>query len=91
MRFRLYIYLRYGKGVKSTSSLIRHINTCIILITLSSRQTSKLRVILEDNTTNCLDLPLDKKDINPRVSNHSKKEIKPASNDNDDIRPTNID
>ncbi len=93
MESRVYACLRCGKNVKSTSGLTRHVNTCKIPITLPSRQTSKSTIILEDNTTNCPDLPLDnnEKGISPRASNHGKERTRPASNNNEDIRPVDID
>ena len=91
MESRLYAYPRYGKSVKSTSSLIRYVNACKISITLSNRQSFKLIAILENNTTNCPNLPLDKEGISSRVSNHGKKGITLADNNNDNIRPANID
>ena len=92
MESRLYTYPRCGKGVKSTSGLTRHVNACKIPITLPSRQPSKPTAILEDNTTNRPDLPSDNEEgISPGVSNHGEEGIRPAGNDDEDIRPANID
>ncbi len=93
MESNLYAYLRCRKDVKFTSSLTRHVNTCKILITMPSHQLSKPIAILEDNTTNCLDLPSDnnKEGGGLGASNHSKKRIRLANNNNEDIKPANID
>ena len=86
---------RCGKGVKSTSGLIRHVNSCKIPIPLPSRQPSTLAPILEYNITNYPDLPSDnfEEDISPGVSNNSKEKIRPANinNNKEDIRPADID
>ena len=91
MESRLYACPRYGKDVKSTSGLTRYVNACKILITLPSCQPSKPTVILEDNITNCPDLPLDKEVINLGASNYGKEEIIPINKNDDKIRPANID
>ena len=95
MESKSYVCPRCGKGVKSTSSLTRHINSCKIPITLPSRQPSTLAPILKYNTTNHPDLPSDnfEEDISPRALNNGKKRIRPADIDNNkkDIKPVNID
>ena len=91
MESRLYANLRYRKDIKSTSGLTKHVNACIILITLPSYQPLKLTVILEDNTMNCLDLTLNKESINLKVSNYGKKRIKPVDKNDNNIKPANID
>ena len=78
------------KSVKSISGLIRHVNTWNILIILPSCQPSKLISILEDNMTNCLDLPSDKKSISQKAPNYNEEGIGSVGNNNEDIRPVNI-
>jgi Plavaka transposase len=95
MESRSYACPRCGKGVKSTSGLTRHVNACKIPITLPSRQPSTLAPILEYNTTNYPDLPLDnfEKDNSLGASNNGEERIRPADIDNDeeDIRPADLD
>ena len=61
---------------------------------MPSRQSSNPELILDNNTTNPLDLPSDnnKEDISPGASNNDKKGIRPANIDNDkeDIKPADI-
>ena len=91
MESRLYACLRCKKDVKSISGLTRHVNACKIPITLSSHQPPKQIRIFEDNMTNRPNLPSDGEDISPKASNYSEKRIKLAGNNNDNIRPVNID
>lgn len=95
MKSRSYMCLGCRKGVKLTSSLIRHVNTYKISITLPSRQPSNLASILEYNTTNHLNLPSDnnEENISLETSNNGKKRIRLTDIDNDekDIRPADID
>lgn len=89
------MYIRYKKGIKSTSSLIRYINTCKILITLPTSQSSNSISILEYNSHNWLNFLSDnnKKDINLGILNNSKVWIKSVNinNDKEDIKLINID
>lgn len=87
------MYSRYGKGVKSISSLIRHVNVGKIQITLSSYQLSKPIVILEDNITNCPDLlsDINNESIRLEISNYGEKRIRLVDNNNKDIRLADID
>ena len=92
----LYMCLRYGKGVKSTSGLTRHINVCKIPISLPCCQLSNPDLVLDYNTTNPLDLPLDhnQKGITPEVSNHGDLEgirLANIGNNKKDIRSADID
>ena len=86
---------RCRKGVKSTSGLISHINTCKILITLPNCQLSNPKLMLDYNTTNLLDLPSDKnkENISLETSNNGKKGIKLIDMDNnkEDFRSGDID
>lgn len=87
MESNLYVYPRYGKGVKFISRLTKYINTYKIPIILPRRQTSTLASILKSNTTNYLDLLSDnfEKDISPKVPNNNKEDIRSANitaNDN---------
>ena len=86
---------RYGKGVKFTSGLKRHINAHKIPITLSSCQPLNPKLVLDYNTTNLLKLPSDnnKEDISPEASNNGEERIKLAdiNNDKKDIKCVNID
>lgn len=93
MESKLYACPRCGKDINSTSDLTSHVNTCKIPITLPSCQPSKLTAVLEDNTTHHSNLPSDKnkEGISPGASNRSEKRIRPADNDNEDIRPVDID
>ena len=95
MESKLYACLRYGKGVKSTSGLTRHVNAYKIPITLPSCQPLNLEPVLDNNTTNPLDLLLDnnEEDISPGASNNGEKRIKLADIDNnkEDIRPADMD
>ncbi len=96
MESRLYVCPRCGKGVKSTSGLTRHVNSCKIPVTLPSCQPFTPVPILEHNTTNHLGLPSDyfEEDISPGVSNNDEEEIKPADtidNDDENSRPADID
>lgn len=93
MKSRLYACPRYRKIVNSTSGLTRYVNICKIPITLPNGQASKPTVILEDNTTNWLDLPSNnnEENISPRASNHKEQGIKPTDNNDKDIRSANID
>ena len=96
MESRLYVCPRCGKGVKSTSSLTRHVNACKIPISLLCCQSSNPDLVLNYNTTNPLDSPSDnnKEGITPEISNHSNSEkTRPANigNDKEDIRPVDID
>ncbi len=96
MESRLYTCPRFGKDVKSTSGLTRHVNACKIPITLPSCQSSTPTLILEYNMTNHPDLPSDyfKKDISPEESNNNKEVIRPADttgNDDENSRPADID
>ena len=58
---------------------------------MPSCQPPKSIIILEDNIINCLDLLPDKEDISLKASNHGKKRIRSACNNNDNIRLANID
>ncbi len=96
MESRLYACPRYGKGVKSTSGLTRHVNACKIPVTLPSCQPSTPAPILDYNTTNHPDLPSDyfEEDISPGASNNDEEEIRPADitgNDDENSRPADID
>ncbi len=96
MESRLYVCPRCGKGVKSTSGLTRHVNTCKIPVTLPSCQPSTPAPILQYNTNNHPDLPCDyfKEDISPGASNNDKEEIRPVDttgNDNENSIPAGID
>ena len=95
MESKLYLYPRYGKKVKSISGLTRNVNICKMPITLPSCQSSNPKPILDDNTTNLLELLLDnnEKDISSGTSNNGKKKIRSADIDNnkEDIRPIDID
>ena len=96
MESRLYVCQRCGKGVKFTSGLRRHVNACKIPISLLCRQLSNPDPVLDYNTINPLDLPLNnnKKGITPEVSNHGDLEgTRPANigNDKEDIRLADID
>ncbi len=101
MESRLYICPRYGKSVKSTNGLIRHVNACKILVTLPNCLPSTPVLILEYNTTNHSDLLSGyfKEDISSGTSNNDKEEIRFAdtigndyengkSADRDDQKPT---
>ena len=96
MESRLYMCLRCGKGVKSTSGLTRHVNACKIPISLLFRQSSNPDPVLDYNMTNPLDSPSDnnKEGITPEVSNYGDSEgTRPANigNNEEDIRPADID
>ncbi len=93
MESRLYACPRCRKSVKSTSCLTRHVNACKIPITLLSCQPLEPTVILKDNTTNRPDLPSDNNEesISPGASNHGEERTKLAGNNNEDIRPADID
>ena len=87
---------RYGKSVKSTSSLTRHVNTFKVPISLPYCQLSNPDPVLNYNTTNPPDLPSDndKEGITPEVFNYGDlKGTRPANigNNKEDIRPANID
>lgn len=75
MESKSYMYLRYRKDFKFTSSLIRYLNTYKTLITLLSYQTFILALISEYNITNYLELLLNnfKENINLKALNDSKK------------------
>ena len=95
MESRLYTCLRCGKSVKSTSGWTRYVNACKIPLTLPSCQPLNPKPVLDDNTTNLLDLPSDnnEENISPRALNNGKKSIRLADMDNnkEDIKPANID
>ncbi len=96
MESKLYACPRYGKNVKSTSGLTRHINACKIPLILPSCQTSTPAPILKYNTTNHSDLPSNyfEEDISPRTSNNNEVEIRPAdtrNNDDKNSRAADID
>lgn len=95
------MYQRYGKAVKSTSGLTKHVNAFKIPITLPSCQPSKQVAILEYNITNSSNLSSDnnKKNISSGVFNNGNKYIRPEQADttgsNDDgnidyLRPTTL-
>ena len=89
---RLYLCPKYGKDIKFTSGLTRHVNTCKIPISLPCYQLSNPDLILDYNTTNLLDLLLDnnKKGITLEVLNYVDLErTRPADigNNIEDIRP----
>ncbi len=91
-----YAYPRFRKGVKSTSSLTKHVKACKIPVTLPSCQPSTPAPILDYNTTNHPDLPSDyfEEDISPGASNNDKKEIRlpdTMGNDDENSRPADID
>lgn len=48
MKSILYMFSRCRKAIKSTSDLIRHINTCKIPITLLYYQSLNQKLLLED-------------------------------------------
>ena len=80
----------------STSSLIGHVNSYKILITLPSRLPSTPAPIFEYNITNHPNLPSDnfKEDMSLRVPNNNKEEIRLAdtiSSFNRYSKPANID
>ncbi len=96
MESRLYACPKCEKGVKSTSSLTKHINACKIPVILPYCQPSTLAPILEYNTINHPDLPSDyfKEDISLGISNNDEEEIRPADttgHDDENSRPANID
>ncbi len=96
MESRLYICPRCGKGVKSTSGLIRYVNVYKIPITLPSCQLSTPAPILEYNMTNYPNSSSDyfKKDVSLETSKNNEEEIRPAHithNDNENSRPPDID
>lgn len=73
--------------------LISYVNAYKITITLPSCQLSKPTAMLENNIINYLYLPSNnnKEDISLRASTYGKKRMRLASNNNEDIRPANID
>lgn len=91
---RLYIYSKYEKDIKPISGLTKHVNTCKIPIFLRCCQLLNLNLILNYNTTNLLNLPLDnnKEDITIKISNNNEKKIKliNINNNKKDIRSANI-
>lgn len=95
MKFRLYVCLKYEKGIRSIIKLTRYINVCKILNFLLYCHLSNPEPALDYNTTYLLDLLSDnhKEDISLRRSNNSKKEIKLADMDSNekDIRSVDID
>ena len=58
---------------------------------MPSHQLPKPTAILEDNTTNYPNLPSDKESISSGASNDGKEGIRSMGNDNNNIRPANID
>ncbi len=92
----MYACPRREKSVKSTSGLTKYVNACKIPIILPSCQLSTPAPILEYNTTNHSNLPLDnfEKNISLGAPNNKEEEIRPAdiiSNNNKNSRPTDID
>lgn len=90
-----YIYLRCGKHIKFTNSLIKYVNACKIPIILPNYQSLNPDLVLNYDTTNFLDLLLVniKEDISPVASNNDIKRMKLAdiNNDRKDIRQIDID
>lgn len=91
---RLYIYSKCEKSVISTNGLIRYINTCKIPNSLPYSQFSNPEPVLDYNTTNFLDLPLDnnEKNISSEVSINGKEKIRivDIKNNEKDIRLADI-
>lgn len=77
---RLYIYVRYGKAVKSINGLTRYIYICEIPIILLYYQSLNLEQVLEYNIINSLDLPLD----------NNKKHVRPANIDKQRLMISNL-
>lgn len=80
MEFKSYIYPKYGKSVKFTSSLTKHVNAYKNLITLLSCQPLNSTLILEYNTTSHPNFLLynNKEVINLRIFKNDKEKIRPA-------------
>ena len=95
MESRLYVCPRYGKGIKSTSSLTRHVNVCKIHICLPYYQSLNPNPVLYYNMTNFLNLLLhnNKESIIPEISNQGdSKKTRTANinNDKEDIKLADI-
>lgn len=92
MEFKLYICLRCGKSIKSTSSFPRYINAYKNLIYLLSCQPLNSAAILKYNTTSHLDFlsKSNKENIRLGTFNNSKQKIRPENlnNNQKDIKPT---
>lgn len=80
MKSKLYMFLKYAKGVKFITGFPKYGNACNVSITLPSCQSPKLVSILEYNLSNFIDLlsaDKNKKDIGPGTYNNGNKKNSP--------------